>query len=212
MRQLLNNPWVVLGLCTVAVVILYFSADEIDVQQVIPQAVRAAESAQLSKVEVVPIETATIDLDQVDWPRTLTRDPFAPTSHRAESFQQGGEEDEEPISDRETSIDVSSLLRLTAVALQPEPKVAMINRKLVTEGDRIEGLRIARIESDGVWLNGPSGPHHLGFDTDSVMSRTDERQEEVLMRQPQKTNEVERSKKETSFIDSRDCSDRSTCS
>ena len=212
MRRYLNNPWVVLGLCGVAIMILYLNADDVDVQQVIPQQILSGGQSLVPEVDPLPIEKTTIDLTQLDWPTSLKRDPFASISHRAADTQETEGKDGQQISGLDTSPDSAPSLRLTAVVLDPEPKVAMINRKLVAEGDRIEGLQVARIESTGVWLNGPSGSQHLGFGATSGNSPTVERPEEVSPRDPERANAVKRPRRETSLIDGRDCSRSSTCS
>ena len=198
MRQLLNNPWVVLGLCSGAVVILYFSADEIAVQQVVPQLIGSQEGSGVPAEPLLPVEKTKIDLAQLDWPTTLTRDPFAPLSHVTNAELVRGEDGPQYSHLETSSNNVIPSLRLTAVAMEPEPKVAMINRKLVAEGDRIEGLRVARIESDGVWLNGPSGsPHHLVFEERSGKTDTVERREKVLSISPKNSHEGVKDLKDT---------------
>lgn len=119
--------------------------------------------------ESSPMQHAAIDVTQLDWPRTLARDPFAPMTHHTQirnaddaTGREGGPE-RGVLSHRTGS--PAPPLQLTAVTLKPEPKLAMINRRLVVEGDDVEGLEVTHIASDGVWLDGPLGSHHLVFDS-----------------------------------------------
>ncbi len=208
MRKLLNNPWVVLGLCSVAVLILYFSADEIDVQPLSAPSARAPRPLLVPKVDLASVEHVTIDLTKLDWPATISRDPFRPLSHGRSDASLFEDNDGETISDMVQL----PVLQLSAVALKPAPKVAMINRKIVVEGDAIEGLRVTRIESDGVWLKGPAGPHRIGFEKGTVQSRTVERKEDVPTSRPPQKREVERPRSTTTLLDGRDCSRSSACS
>ncbi len=208
MRKLLNNPWVVLGLCSVAVVILYFSADEIEVQPLSAPSARAPRPLLVPKVDLASVEHVTIDLAKLDWPTTIIRDPFAPATQSHGGVLPLDRNDGLPILDMVQP----PPLQLRAVAMKPAPKVAMINRQIVSEGDEIEGLRVTRIESDGVWLKGPAGSHHIGFEKGTVQSRTVERKEDVPTSRPQQKREVERPKEDATLLDGRDCSRSSVCS
>ncbi len=212
MRKLLNNPWVVLGLCSVALVIVYFSADTIAIQPATPQSVHSGDHSLISQLDSVPIESATIDSTSLGWPTTVLRDPFAPFSLRRADAQPFNGERGQSMADDDPVIDQLPPLQLTAVALNPVPKIAMINRKVVAEGDHIEGLRVTRIESDGVWINGPEGPHHLEFELTIGAGRTGERREEVRIPRQTILPTVTERESRASAIESRDCLLNSTCS
>ncbi|WP_447969404.1 hypothetical protein [Nitrospira sp. M1] len=167
MRQIFNNPWVVIGLCGVAMLILYFNTELSD--NTIPSSVPGKSATRRpvnSTVDSTLSKPVSIDVTQLDWPQTLVRDPFAPVTHHTQVQHADGERDggAERGSVLNRGGSPPPPLLLTAVTLKPEPKLAMINRKLVAEGDDIEGLLVTRIASDGVWLDGPSGSHHLVFD------------------------------------------------
>ncbi len=212
MRQHLNNPWVVLGLCVGAVVIFYLNSDENVVQRSIPNGVRSLGLPKTSGLGLPEKDSRMIDFTKLDWPTDLKRDPFAPASHPAGRAQEIRSLNGEEADDLEIFPDALPPLQLTAVALEPKPKVAMINRKLVAEGDRIEGLRVARIESDGVWLKGPSGPHHLLFAGSPNEDSPVPKQTKILPRTPRTGDEDIRPKRETVLMNGRDCSRSSRCS
>ena len=53
--------------------------------------------------------------------------------------------------------------KLKAIWHQTGSRLAVINNGIYTEGDLIEGYKLETIESDGVWLRGPTGREGLGF-------------------------------------------------
>lgn len=55
------------------------------------------------------------------------------------------------------------LFRLNAVMRDGERRVAAINGRIVSEGDRIDGYLIDSIESRTVWLRGPHGRERITF-------------------------------------------------
>jgi len=54
-------------------------------------------------------------------------------------------------------------LRLMAVVTAPNSRAATINNTIVVEGDRVDKFRVARIDPDAVWLEGPQGRERLEF-------------------------------------------------
>ncbi len=56
-----------------------------------------------------------------------------------------------------------SQLKLNAVWRQTGGSAAVINGRLVAQGDTIEGLVLERIEADRVWLKGPEKTESLAF-------------------------------------------------
>ncbi|GJL64227.1 MAG: hypothetical protein NPIRA04_28810 [Nitrospirales bacterium] len=132
-------------------------------------------------------KVVTIDMAQLDWPESLARDPFATMTNQdghmqsADDFtaQQGAGVDS--LGERSVALPP---LQLTAVTLNPEPRLAMINRKLVTVGECVEDLCVTKITSDGVWLDGPSGPYHLVFDSYEQASSMTDQQIDGSVRRP----------------------------
>ncbi|GJL66606.1 MAG: hypothetical protein NPIRA05_15770 [Nitrospirales bacterium] len=199
MRQILNKPWVVLGLCGVALLIVYLNMDAIAVDPATSKR-RAQDSSARSSVNgTVNTSSATtmeIDVAQMDWPETLARDPFAPVTNQDSHMQSAAN-----IGKRQ-GLDISPLterrapmpqLQLTAVMLKPEPKLAMINRELMAEGDCVDDLCVTQIASDGVWFEGPSGPHHLVFGRDdSVRPTLNQQGEEDARRSAVRARSVNR--------------------
>ena len=155
---------------------------------------------------------------KLGWTATVERDPFLPAAEQVKNSDGTLVQGNRQVADLVPPQPVP-VLRLSAVALEPEPKVAMINRKLVAEGDRVEGMRVARIEANGVWLHGPSGPHHVGFeDPTKTTTRQQRRQDsERKIIRSQRVSEMRRveeprKRKDAVLKDGRDCSISAACS
>ena len=168
MRQAFNNPWVVLALSVFAVIILYLNAEEVSMNPSPTSKANPVPSAQSPKVQKLEVSDSPIALIGLTWPETVTRDPFAPVAATRSKGQGEVGESTNRGSESGTLTDrvVGPLpsLQLSAITLEPNPKLAVINRTIVEEGELIEGLQVSKIEADGVWLNGPSGSHHVGFE------------------------------------------------
>jgi len=67
----------------------------------------------------------------------------------------------------------SSKLQLQSVVMEGSQRIAMINREVVLEGDRVEEFFVLQIQADGVWVNGPRGKELLGFE--AIENDADER-------------------------------------
>jgi hypothetical protein len=94
---------------------------------------------------------ASIDSQQVQmklarWIASPRRDPFQLTAHA-----------------RGTNQSARELLTLKATWLQTDRNLAVINGKIVGEGDTILGFRIESIAGDFVWVVGSAGREQLEF-------------------------------------------------
>ena len=217
MRQHLNNPWVVLGLCVVAVVIFFLNMEEEVVRQALPSRVLPLGTTQVLGIKPLNHEDSIVDKAELGWTTAIERDPFAPMKVGDKNSGKGDGQESRQYVELPVSQTALPVLELSAVALEPEPRVAMINRKLVEEGDRVEGLRVAKIEADGVWLHGPSGRHRVGFKVSKDRPRRRESSSErerigLPPRVAESKTEEPRVRKDTVLKDVRDCSVRSTCS
>jgi hypothetical protein len=87
----------------------------------------------------------------VDWPK---RDPFLLLTP----------EPEEILTTTETNSPVPTW-KLRAIWAQTGGRLAVINRGAYREGDEIEGYKIDKIDTGGVWFIGPREKERLSFDT-----------------------------------------------
>lgn len=206
MRQHLNNPWVVLGLCVIAVLVMYLNGEDLTGSSVTrapltPKPLPVAPLTPLAKATSEPLATASPSEElQMDWPNTVNRDPFAPVVSAKYVSDRRAIEGDESSGDfgLPDGVEVQPpVFELSAVSLDPKPNKAMVNRKIVEEGDRIEGFRVSRIESDGVWFKGPTGPYHLTFHVDENKRSVAENREEPVVRRGVPSEKDRRSRAES---------------
>lgn len=168
--KILRNPYVVGVLALVAVVMVSWRAivplwkrfmptrqpQQIFVPAPAPSPTPAAitESKPVVKPpadapKVVPdasIDSQQVQMNLARWIESPRRDPFQLTA-RAYGTNQPARE----------------LLTLKATWLQTDGSLAVINSKIVGEGDTILGFRIESIAGDFVWVQGPAGREQLEF-------------------------------------------------
>ena len=119
-------------------------------------------------------------IDQMGWPDQFGRDPFKPVSltipsEEADGHFDGNDEDAEEDDESSRSPDQElnqrglaleqkgPALELQAVATEGEERIAMINRIMVQEGEKICEYLVVQIRSDAVVLEGPEGLKWLEF-------------------------------------------------
>ena len=170
MRKILNNPLVVAGLCLIAGVILYLNGVEPSFEPSTGTMVTPKKNTILSTIDTSSQEQiGSIELDKLGWTESTVRDPFGPIPTQGEararqtkaqgrvrlasSTKQSGKKD----------LRLFRSLKLNAIAVEADARIAVINRSIVKEKDRIKGFLVERIEPDGVTLNGPSGTYRLTF-------------------------------------------------
>jgi hypothetical protein len=144
----LRNPYVMSVLVAVAVALVYYRFRS-------PRVVAAPPPAAKQERVLIAGPDAGVDLDHLGWTPSPTRDPFrapepmaAPTSvHEAD-----------PVADP-----LAGVLDLKAVWLQEKGSCAVINGKVVSEGDSILNYRVEKILADGVLVQGPGGNRKVNF-------------------------------------------------
>ena len=97
----------------------------------------------------LPIDIATILTNITRWTTEPERDPFLLTEMVA--------------VDEVTTNSPLTALKLKAIWRQTGGRAAIINDRIVMEGESIEGLKVERIEVDRVWLRGPQRIEPLVF-------------------------------------------------
>jgi hypothetical protein len=139
----LRNPYVISVLVALAVVLGYFRFRT-------PPVVPAPSAAQPPRPPMVGPD-ASMELEKLGWIPSPVRDPFGPPVHPTAI-----------ISDQ-TAEPVADVLELKAVWLQETGGWAVINGKVLGEGDTILNFRVEKILPDGVLVQGPDGRRLLGF-------------------------------------------------
>ena len=169
MRKILNNPLVVAGLCLIAGIIIYLNGPESAPEpsrkpMVSPKKIEVASTMETSRQET----KGTIEVDKLGWTESIVRDPFGPTPTRekARARKTLAHGRGQPTTSRKRSGKDARLfrsLKLNAIAMEADSRIAVINRSIVKEHDRINGFQVDRIDPDGVTLKGPSGAYRLTF-------------------------------------------------
>jgi len=185
MKNILNNPWVVGGLCVAALVVIFvrvvFPLWGSSVQakpassQTAPnmeQVVAMLEAMTETKKGKGSAEQAGTHLIQelVGWADSFPRDPFRPlpakpTKKKILTAKPTKKKILTQVSRfKKLPEPASSRLQLQSVAMEGSQRIAMINREVVLEGDRVEEFFVLQIQADGVWVKGPGGKELLAFD------------------------------------------------
>ena len=190
MKNLLNNPWVVGGLCILALITVYFRLFDSKKRPDPPPVVVAQAQAQATAVAPLPIPVtqnpasasppSSISLEDFDfsWPEKFRHDPFQP--HRTGStFSPGLPNDfNDSVEGAPPFAQVPLLLH--AVFLEGPNRVAMINRDLVKEGEQIDGYVVDQIQRDRVRLKGEDETRWLDFNALSNQPSSDPLNEDGL--------------------------------
>ncbi len=163
--KLLDNPWIVGGLCAIAVGVAGYQLSKsrggtgfapAHKAPSPPSAARGPSTLnpQLSTTSTpAAASPSLIDRSYVlshlaQWIEAPKRDPFL----RATAAEHGV-----------AATSPVSQWKLKAIWHQTGSRLAVINKGVYAEGDLIEGYKLETIESDGVWLRGPTGREGLGF-------------------------------------------------
>jgi hypothetical protein len=118
-------------------------------QKVLPKALRATNPVPAA------MDLVTVETNAVRWTLSPRRDPF---NSRISAASQA-----------------ARLLKLKGIWRQTGHDLAVINKKLVAEGDPILEFTVEKIEPDRVWVTGPGGREALDFrlpTPDAMSSRT----------------------------------------
>ena len=178
--KLLGNPWVVGGLCVIAVAVVGYQflpprsgagvppvpatgvspapappsvppVSSVPATSVASTQATARTTAGTNATPLTtPIDRAYVQSHFDHWLQAPQRDPFLLVTAAKPST---------------VAVPVSpvSHWKLKSIWRQTGGGIAAINQGVYAVGDLIEGYRIERIESDRVWFQGPTGRESLGF-------------------------------------------------
>lgn len=116
------------------------------------QATQGPPSAATAPAAIIPeanIELPTVQANAVRWAESPARDPF---QIRYVGTNRPG-----------TYPPAMELLTLYGVWLQTGSKLAVINNRIVNEGDQFQDYKIQTIEATHVWVDGPNGREQVFF-------------------------------------------------
>ena len=164
MKQALQNPIVVGCLSVVAITFVIYTITKKDPTPVAPIPASVGTGAQTgSSAKEKSSEDAgkKIDATLAQWSvNKLGRDPFNPATKEEEHVQPAPAEVGKPVQKSEIRA-----LTLGAIWHGDDRHFAVINGKVLGQGDRIMEYQIENILSDQVILLGTSGHRVIGFES-----------------------------------------------
>jgi hypothetical protein len=144
----LRNPYVMTVLVAVAIALVYYRFRS-------PRVAAAPPPAAKQERVLIAGPDASMDLDHLGWSPSPTRDAFrAPEPVEAPTRVH----EADPVADP-----LAGVLDLKAVWLQEKGSCAVINGKVLSEGDSILNYRVEKILADGVLVQGPGGNRKVNF-------------------------------------------------
>jgi hypothetical protein len=164
MKNLLNNRWIIIGLSVTALFMLVRSitqpfldkpefSDDIGSYDWLDDTSTASKSVSRSTA------LKSISNSTIFWNTHPRRDPFSQhvliNSHDVLAIQSQAQAKLGDIRDRQ--------LILSALVAGPVSKYAVINGRIIQEGDRIGDYRVSQIVHDGVWLNSGANRYKLNL-------------------------------------------------
>lgn len=167
MRKLFDNPYIV-GILVVAALVVLFKKPVLGLFEKVKQTQTApatttnviAKIAQTvtniaKKPEPVILPDQKIEVSSIQWILKPLRNPFQRTKPP--------ETDVSPTNTVETEVSPDQPLELTAILFEKDQKFAVINNRVVQEGDTIAGYKVESIERDYVMLSGYGVKRRLNF-------------------------------------------------
>ncbi len=100
-----------------------------------------------------PIKLAVIQTEARRWLESPRRDPFQILASRTDAPQ---------------GPSAAQLLSLRAIWRQTGSQLAILNEKILREGDQVLGFAVETIEADGVWVRSTNGRERVSFRTPSL--------------------------------------------
>jgi hypothetical protein len=100
----------------------------------------------------VPVDAALVSADAERWTAAPRRDPFW---RRSSALERRGPK-------------AADVLTLKGIWRQTDSTLAIINNRIVSEGEIIQGFSIVTIEMGRVWVEGPDGRESIEFKVPSA--------------------------------------------
>ena len=180
MKKLLQNPVVVGILAIVAVFVVYRSAFSKPAYEAVPVE-KPADT--VAKGDGSTESESKIDPESVNWSLVELPNPFAPRKLDDLDDLAGGEDQEEiPLVDETESLD----LKLSAICRDGEHRFAVINERVVGEGEEISDYIVDKILANHVVLRNSGRRSIIGFprgrpDAEGqASSQNDKRQQGII--------------------------------
>ena len=157
-----------IGLCLIASIAIY--------SNVIEPAMNSSVTPSLAFNPSPPVKDPVAEItsqqayedEATQWIDNPDRDPFAPVSVAKWSKPFSKPSTIFAPSTHRNPEKLTNRLTLKAVALEARQRSAVINRRVVYEGEMIEGYRVVAIQLKGVWLKRHGKKQFLTFATNTT--------------------------------------------
>ena len=164
-RRALKSPFVMVGLCIMAGIAVYYNVMESMVDSTLPVSVASTPSPAAPTQAILSPSLVVHDDVATRWIENPKRDPFAPVSMAKWSKPSSKQSSASSTGIHGKRNEPLKQLELKAIALEAQERSAVINRSVVYEGEMIEGYQVVSIELQGVWLQRHGKKHLLAFAT-----------------------------------------------
>lgn len=167
MRKLLDNPYIV-GILVLAALVVLFKKPVFELFEKVKQTQTATATttnviakvaqtvtniAKKPEPEILPDQK--IEVSSIQWILKPLRNPFQRIKPP--------DTDVSPTNIVETEVSPDQPLELTAILFEKDKKYAVINNRVVQEGDTIAGYKVELIERDYAILSGYGVKRRLNF-------------------------------------------------
>ena len=166
-RRTVNNPFVMIGLCLIAGIVVYINVLEPEMNSSVTPSMAFNPSPSREN----PVAAMTVHHmykeEAMQWMNNPERDPFAPVgvATLVKPFSKPSTISAPALHVKRK--DSTTRLVLKAVALEAQQRSAVINRRVVHEGEMIEGYQVVAIQLQGVWLTRYGKKQFLTFTTEA---------------------------------------------
>ncbi len=157
-----------IGLCLIAGIAVYSNVIEPAMNSsATPSMAFNPSPAVMNPVAQITSHQAYED-EATQWIDNPDRDPFAPMSVAKWSKPSSKPSTISVSPTHRNPENLTNRLTLKAVALEARQRSAVINRRVVHEGEMIEGYQVVAIQLKGVWLKRHGKKQFLTFETNTT--------------------------------------------
>ncbi len=164
----LKNPFVMIGLCLIAGIVVYANILGPAITPSVTPSIAFNPSPPVKNPVAETISHQAYEDEATQWIDNPARDPFAPVSVAKWSKPSSKQSSASSTGIHGKRNEPLKQLELKAIALEAQQRSAVINRSVVYEGEMIEGYQVVSIELQGVWLQRHGKKHLLAFTTDTT--------------------------------------------
>lgn len=161
----LKNPFVMIGLCLIAGIAVYSNVIEPAMNSSVTPSIAFNPSPPGTNLVAEITSHQAYEDEATQWIDNPDRDPFAPVSVAKLVKPFSNPSTTSTLPPHRNREKLTNRLILKAVALEARQRSAVINRRVVYEGEMIEGYQVVAIQLTGVWLTRHGKKQFLTFAT-----------------------------------------------